>query len=530
MKMKNSVYFQSLIVIAFAASAYYIASCSSSGYEPPETVVHVMDKSGDNRHNLEEVLEHYNKNNKVIEEEAAFFLISNMEGQGYLEYSLKNENDETLDFSIFDYPTYDDLLKGWDSIKKREGEIRFTPDTFVEDERVITASFLIENIDLACEAWDRYPWCGHLDFNAFCEYILPYRGSNEPLESWRPYFHEKLKWVIDSVNNPEDPAEAATLVNNYIMSWFRFDPRYYEHPTDQGLNEMLENKKGRCEDMTNLAIYAMRSIGIPVMADFTPYWANTGNNHAWNAVWGANDSVIIFMGGEANPGEYKLANKFAKVYRKTFANQKSSVAMKLPEGEKAPPYLDKKNILDVTDQYTKVENIDLNLTDNIPDSASFAYLCVFNDGKWKAIAGAETDKNRVKFRKMGLDIVYLPALYVKGEIIPAGNAFIADSAGKITRLAPDKNINIDFQISHTTTRAMAGSSETSNLQKLKKGEIYSLYYWENGWQKHSSKKSEGNKLAFTGVPSGAVYWLVSDNSRKEERIFTLDEAGKIWWW
>ena len=78
--------------------------------------------------------------------------------------------------------------------------------------------------------------------------------------------------------------------------------------------------------MTNLTIYAMRANGLAVTSDYTPYWANSGNNHAWNAIVTPGGEVIPFMGAESNPGKYHLANKVAKVYRKTFGKQKANLA------------------------------------------------------------------------------------------------------------------------------------------------------------------------------------------------------------
>ena len=76
--------------------------------------------------------------------------------------------------------------------------------------------------------------------------------------------------------------------------------------------------------MTNVTIYAMRANGLAVTSDYTPYWANSGNNHAWNAILTGEGKVVPFMGAEANPGEYRLANKLAKVYRKTWKHSKGS--------------------------------------------------------------------------------------------------------------------------------------------------------------------------------------------------------------
>jgi len=75
------------------------------------------------------------------------------------------------------------------------------------------------------------------------------------------------------MTKPSDPVEAASLINGDIMTYFGFDPRFYYHPTDQGLADMLANRLGRCEDMTNITIYAFAPTAsalratIPVLAN-----------------------------------------------------------------------------------------------------------------------------------------------------------------------------------------------------------------------------------------------------------------------
>lgn len=252
------------------ATLVLLFSCGPREFEPPAEVKEVLELAGDNRTELEKVITHYKEEGNVIKEEAAYCLLGNMKNHGYLEYKLVDSAGNNVDFNVLDYSDYEHLLDGWDELEDNRGKIHFEKDTFYNDYNEITAGYLIKNIDLAYKAWDENPWAQHLDFDQFCEYILPYRSSNEPIEEWREYFIKELSWVKDSVKNPSDPIEAACFVNDYIKSWFRFDPRYYEHPTDQGLQEMLNVKLGRCEDMTNLAIYAMRAMGIPVMSDFTP--------------------------------------------------------------------------------------------------------------------------------------------------------------------------------------------------------------------------------------------------------------------
>lgn len=516
--------------LLFLIIVIFFAGCGPREFELPEDVKNILEVSGENRAELEKVIQHFKDEGAVIKEEAAYFLIGNMKDHGYAIFKLVDSLGNMIDFNVLDYTDYENLLDGWDEIERNKGKIHFELDTMIKDYHVISAEYLIENIDLAVEAWDNNPWARHLTFEQFCEYVLPYRSSNEPIENWRTYFIEELSWVKDSLTDPSDPVEAACYVNDYIKSWFRFDPRYYEHPTDLGLEEILDNKMGRCEDMTNLAIYAMRALAIPVMSDFTPYWANTGNNHAWNAVLDKNDSVIIFMGGEANPGEYELGHKLAKVYRKTFAIQKNSLAEKLEEWEKAPPYLNKNSIVDVTNDYTEIYRPKLELKGGMPDSANFVYLCVFNSGEWKIIDYTRPVGSKVIYSKVGPGVAYLPAYYLDEDIVPAGDAFILSDSGIVENKIPDGNLKIDMTLFSTTKRITKETTDFVEHAEFNSGAIYILYYWNNKWVEAGRKTAEGKPLTFTGIPSGAIYWLVEENSRKEERIFTLDENGhQIWW-
>ena len=51
------------------------------------------------------------------------------------------------------------------------------------DIEVITSEFLIQSIDEAFKQWRECEWAEHLDFEQFCEYLLPYKclkGSRLP--------------------------------------------------------------------------------------------------------------------------------------------------------------------------------------------------------------------------------------------------------------------------------------------------------------------------------------------------------------
>jgi hypothetical protein len=495
----------------------------------PRQVVEALEAAGDNGSELEKVIAHYTSGDDSLKLEAAYYLIANMEGHGYVIYDLIDSAGAKVDFNVLDYLDYDALREAVDTLESRHGELDFEKKEMIYDFNTITADFLINQIDLAFEAWRQRPWSRDFSFDQFCEYILPYRGSNEPLEVWRETFLEKYNDISIKMTEQSDPIEAAALINDDVKSWFGFDPRFYYHPTDQGLSEMLENKLGRCEDMTNLAIYAMRANGLAVTSDYTPYWANAGNNHAWNAIVTPDGRVIPFMGAESNPGQYRLANKLGKVYRKTFSKQMENLVFQERKQEKIPRWLARKSYLDVTADYTDVSDVTLEFKKEVPDSVDIAYLCVFNSGEWKPIHWGRIKNGSATFTDMGKDIAYLPALYINEEIMPFGSPFILDIDGIIEELAPDDLNKISVQLASTTRRKQEISTDGILKTFLKAGQEYELFFWDDGWQTLGKSVAGDKPIMFDDVPAGGLYWLVVADSDKEERIFTMEDGRQVWW-
>ncbi len=513
-------------LIAFL-SLTMLWSCTDSKYS--SDVTSVLDKAGENRSQLENVIAHYEAQKDSLKLEAALYLIANMEGHSYVTYYLHDSSDAEIEFDITAYANYKELTAAADSIEATRGVIDYDKKDAVEDAQIITADYLIKQTDLAFRAWQEKPWAQHLTFEQFKEYVLPYRGSNEPLEPWREQFFSKYEGIADSLTDPSDPVQAAILINNDVRSWFGFDPRWYYHPTDQGLSEMLQTGLGRCEDMTNITIYAMRANGIAITSDYTPYWANTGNNHAWNAILLRDGSVVPFMGAEANPGEYNLSHGAAKIYRKTFGQQKENLIFQERKQETIPRWLKRGNYRDVTADYMKVVNPVIIFSDPIPDSIDIAYLSVFNSGEWKPIDWARISDNRATFEDMGTDLAYLPTLYKNEENIPFGVPFLLGDDGSMLKFTADSSSLITAGLTSTTKRNQKGSQEGIEKSFLKKSTVYELFYYDFGWQSVGKATATDKPLEFENVPSGALYWLVADGSNREERIFSLENGKQVWW-
>ncbi|MDK9698754.1 MAG: transglutaminase-like domain-containing protein [bacterium] len=525
-----------------------------------------LTKAKTNRGEIEKAIAYFEKKGDPQQLDAIKFLVANMENQCYVEVALYYEEPKAVEFNLLSYPLdvisalfenleergeisflkrerveqpFDNLAypnfstaeKALDSIAKARNGLEFGRKQRLEDLETVSAEYLIKNVENAFKAWQSRPWAKQIPYEAFREYILPYRGSNEPIEEWREFFIDRYNELAKSMKDSTDPIEAATLINRELTKWYTFDERYYLHPTDLGLAEMRKTGKGRCEDMTNLTIYALRANGICVMSDYTPYWANSGNNHAWNAVLDRSGKAIPFMGCEADPNAYKLSGKIGKAYRKMFSKQSEVLSAKMEKWEKAPDWLSGKYFHDVTSDYADVSDVAVKLEKPLPDSARWAYLCVFNSGEWKPIYWSTIQQNECLFKAMGRDVMYTPMYYVKGKMEPAGEAFLLHKDGKTTRYDGDPKVTQTVKLVSTTRKIIAEATEGKVITALDSGATYELHYWDNGWQKIAEKTADGKTpLVFDNVPQNRLYWLYKkDSNKEEERIFTYENDKQIWW-
>lgn len=524
--MRTHITILMLLIMLIASSA--VTSVALFSY--PSDVIQALEKAGKNRGELEKVLAHSDAANDHLKLRAAYFLIGNMEGHSYVTYFLKDTLGNAVDFNALSYPSYDSLTTDFKQLEAKHGTLDFERKETQEDLELISADFLIKQIDYAFKAWRERPWANKLTFDQFCEYVLPYRGSNEPLEDWREIFWGKYQDLPGKMTDSTDLLETAKLINKDVMTWFTFDERYYYHPTDQGVTEMLTNHKGRCEDMTNATIYAMRANGLAVTSDYTPFWADCGNNHAWNAIVAPDGKVTPFMGAEANPGDYRLSHRFAKVYRKTYSKQLQNLVFQPHKQEKLAPWLAGKNYKDVTAEYGPVCTITRTLSFPAPDTIDIAYICVFNEGEWKPIHwGRRTENGAVTFTEMAKNVVLIAGLYVDGKIQPLGDPFLIrdDCSVQSLRAAPGPTTKLE--LTATTARVLEVSTDGVSKKPPIPGTEYELFYWQECWQSLGKATAGSDPLMFEKVPAGCLYWLVATGSDKDERVFTIEDGKQIWW-
>lgn len=164
--------------------------------------------SGPNRNELEKVLRHYQ--NDDLKYKAAVFLIENMPTKYTI---IGNELDSIrlVLASADNRGVVAEVLRNrWKGIMPN-GEK-------VYDCRVITANYLINNIERSFDLWKSKEWNTSLSFIDFCELILPYRIGNEPLEEWWVPYKEKYGKILDSLYQGSDVIEAVNSFSKIALA------------------------------------------------------------------------------------------------------------------------------------------------------------------------------------------------------------------------------------------------------------------------------------------------------------------------
>lgn len=151
-----------------------------------------LERAGKNRAELEKVLEHYAGDE--LKYKAACYLIEHMENC-YFYADPRIDSLKSLRWMATVYregPWLDSVKRVWSHFSYRDTRK-------VYDAEVITADYLIDNIDHAFEVWGKRPWAKYYSFDDFCEYVLPYRIANEPLEAWRRVYYDRYAATVDSM-------------------------------------------------------------------------------------------------------------------------------------------------------------------------------------------------------------------------------------------------------------------------------------------------------------------------------------------
>lgn len=392
-------------------------SCSKKNSDALEQALQF---AGDNRSELEYVLGHYSKYQEdSLKLRAAHFLMENMlHHYAYDSEKLMHYRNELLYTQKKYNVIEDEAIK---ILKNKYGELNVTKTDIVYDLKVITAGYLIKNIDDSFSVWENLGWKNKISFDDFCEEILPYRISTEPIEAWRENYYKTFQPVLDSLLvNKEDPVEACQILYDFIIQkdWVL----YQKNPIPaMGANVLLNNRIGSCKDRADFMCYVMRSVGIPGGYDF--FLQNPENNtgrHFWNFVKDTLGRTIEYTIYDQRPLDInQWATRKGRVYRQCFGKQAGSLPNFIEKKQNIPHALDNKLMKDVTSEYLSGYNLEI-LLDNQgnKEAQKYLYLALYNNVNLVPVTWSKIKNGSAIFRNILPDIVYFPGYYFDNKYYP----------------------------------------------------------------------------------------------------------------
>jgi hypothetical protein len=387
-----------------------------------------------NRVELEKVLEHYKSDGNPKKLEAAVFLIENIP----FKYSYKGWQIDSLKkykvLSIKDRLIVDEVDE---SLK----HFNFTTLTKVYDAKVITSDYLINNIEFSFKVWNETSWGKHYSFDEFCEYILPYRLGDEPIEEWKPLYYAKYKSVLDSLGETQNVIKATQGIANYLKIEKFTDRKDFNLP-HLGAQFLYYNRVGYCRDNCDFAAYVMRSLGIPVGVDKYLKSPCYRSRHFWNALIDTTHTPHAFNFMEFNVGPISnMKRKCGKIYRHMYGVQPEKVKG-LYTNSNFPNELRNPFIKDVTSTYF---NNRIEVQVNSICDEEYVYLSVFSSGDWHPIDIGQIRKKNVSFCGVENNLIYNLIAINNGIKYTVGDPFVLKN-NIIHYLKANNDLKVDVEL------------------------------------------------------------------------------------
>jgi hypothetical protein len=407
----------------------------------PDDLEIALNLAGNNRNELEKVLQHYQQHPAdSLKYKAAVFLIENMPYY----YSYRNKTLEHYQKELYPTAIKRDCT-GEDAVKMLERKYgKLNPREFEKlyDVEIITADYLIRNIEQAFKVWREQAWGKQITFDDFCEQILPYRIKNEPLDDWRETYYNTFQPVLDSLlTNKHDPLEAVQVLWDSLNSkqWVYLDKKPNGYPYPSALNLLNNHRFGDCHECASLAVYAMRALGIPGGIDGFLQFPYGQSFHLWNYVPDTLGNIWEFSMYAYPPRPAKREKPImGRVFRKCFGVQEESLPVITKKEKDLPPLLKSAFQKDVSEYYLHDASI------RVPVEAealkdTILYLCTFSSAGWVPVAWTawNAKEKAFVFDFVEKNMLYLPAYYLDRQIHAAACAGSVNDEGIYVPLLSD---------------------------------------------------------------------------------------------
>ena len=160
------------------------------------------------------------------------------------------------------------------------------------DRATLSHDFLMQDLALAFEARNRFPWAKSLPERTFLNDVLPYASLDEPRDLWRANF---FRIGTELVANCKTATEAAQTLNRELFNRIKVHYNTARRRTNQSPSESIDQGKATCTGLAIILVDACRAVGVPARICGVPAWAHKDGNHTWVEIW---DGDWFFAGAD----------------------------------------------------------------------------------------------------------------------------------------------------------------------------------------------------------------------------------------
>lgn len=436
-------------ISGMAALCLTSAACTHNA-----TLEQALRYAGDNRPQMEKVLDHYATDPAdSLKLRAARYLVENMPYHRSFPAEAYREYCTAMDSLFRNSDKGDTLVAAKASAISSRFESRLKP---VFDILEITADYLIRNIDYSFEQWCTSRFLQHLEFEDFCEYVLPYKClERQPMDDWKERWSGRLRGDLDLQTEFDELKYNVRRATEAVTSFYkdsdslRMEVRQIsgmDHIDLLDIDALSMQPYGTCLERSRLGVLNCRSKALPVSFDFTPCWADRGGPHYWNNVYVSRRRSPDYEPFSRYPGAYHYPdNALAKVYRLSYAPHPLLMEV-IERGGRIPPSLSELFMRDVTAEYGRTADISVPLLPDAARRGDYAYLAVFDNSDWVPMDICRIKRRRATFDCVGLDILYMVVAYEDGAVRPLSRPFIVDVRKRIRYIEADTARTQDIRL------------------------------------------------------------------------------------
>lgn len=309
------------------------------------------------------------------------------------------------------------------------------PITKTKDLQVISADYLIRNMDDAWHTMKSRKWNTGLSVADFSELLLPYRSGNEKITEWRTVYRETLDSLNEEINHSTNSIDAARIVAKALGEIHYNNKIKTPHRPATGI---LEAPVGYCREDCDRNLFAMRALGIPVTIDEILASPDNGAPHQWNVVYDNIDKIYrMFDNVKYLPTRDSLhydGRRKGKVFRRTL-NLNLDRLEKFRFTENPPSVLLNPHHKDVTSEYFGHNKAQIIVDKNVGD----VYLGLFSPEGYRPIDIGERKEEYVIFKDIEPQLIYFPITREGGGFRTCGMPFLLKYDGTIHYFKPTNN-------------------------------------------------------------------------------------------